>query len=168
MLCKSEKPYPEIKVEQENTEYAKILLQDYAGEKSEETAAHNYIYQSIILEGEAANTLKQIAIVEMHHLEILGKLINLLGYQPGYYTIDSNLECVIHWTANNVDYNTNISDILLGNISREMTAIKQYQKHIQEIDDINIKKILSRIMEDEEMHIICLRKLYHKYLGKSC
>lgn len=168
MLCKSEKEYPEIKVEQENSEYAKILLQDYAGEKSEETAVHNYIYQNIILEGDIANTLRQIAIVEMHHLQILGKLINLLGYQPGYYTIDSNLECIIPWTTNNVDYSTNLSDILLGNIYREMTAIKQYQKHIQKIDDINIKKILSRIIEDEEIHIACLRQLYHKYLGKSC
>lgn len=165
---KSKKAYPEIKIEKENIEYAKILLQDYAGEKSEETAVHNYIYQNIILEGEIADALKQIAIVEMNHLQILGKLINLLGYQPGFYTIDSNLEYVIPWTGNNVDYDTNLSDIILGNISREMNAIKQYEKHIQEINDSNIKAILSRIIEDEEIHIVCLRNLYHKYLGKSC
>jgi Mn-containing catalase len=168
MEYKSNKEYPKIMVEKENPEYAKIILEDYAGIGSEETAIHTYIYQNIVLDGEIADTIKHIAMVEMHHLKILGELIHLLGCQPGFYTIDSNIGYIIPWTSNNVDYNTILSDVILGNISREMNAIRQYKNHIQEIDDIYVKKVLERIVEDEEVHIECFKNLYHKYLGKSC
>jgi len=104
----------------------------------------------------------------MHHLEILGKLIYQLGNLPSFYTVDSNIECVIPWTSKNVNYATNLSTILLDNIAREMKAIKTYQKHIQEINDPYIKKILERIIEDEEVHIHCFEQIYHNHFGKIC
>ena len=161
------KPYPKIEVERENIEYAKILLEDYAGENGEDTAIHTYFYQSLVVE-EEKEILEGISKVEMHHLEILGKLIYQLGYLPSFYTVDSNIECVIPWTSKNVNYATNFSTILLDNIAREMKAIKTYQKHIQEINDPYIKKILERIIEDEEVHIHCFEQIYHNHFGKIC
>ena len=42
-------PYPEIKVERKNVEYAKMLSYAYAGIVSEDTAIHLYMYQSFIV-----------------------------------------------------------------------------------------------------------------------
>lgn len=158
----------EMKIEKENVEYAKILLQDFSGDKSEETSFHNYLYQSIILDGELSNFFNKLAVAKMKNLQTIGKLIFLLGYQPGFYTVDSNIDYIIPWNSNNVDYNMDISNIILGNISREMNSIKRYEKHINEIDDVYIKKILEKIIEENEANISNLRKIYHKYLGKIC
>lgn len=158
----------EMKIEKENVEYAKILLQDFSGDKSEETSFHNYLYQSIILDGELSNFFNKLAVAKMKNLQTIGKLIFLLGYQPGFYTVDSNIDYIIPWNSNNVDYNMDISNIILGNISGEMNSIKRYEKHINEIDDVYIKKILEKIIEENEANISNLRKIYHKYLGKIC
>lgn len=163
----SDKPYPPIEVERENVEYAKILLEDYAGSDGEDTAIHRYFYQSLVVE-EVSIMLENISKVEMHHLEILGELIWKLGYTPAFYTIDSNIGCVIPWTSKYIDYSCDLKTILLENISKEIQAIKRYEKHIMEIDDCHIKEVLKRIIEDEEIHIECLQKAYHDYCGKIC
>lgn len=163
----SDKPYPLVQVENPNIEYAKILLEDYAGEGGEDTAIHRYLYQSIVKD-ELSTALEQIAKVEMRHLEILGKLIWKLGYPPAYYTVDSNIECILPWNGNYIDYSIDLKEILLEDIDKEMKAIRRYQKHIEEIGDCYIKQILKRIIEDEEIHVVCLQSLYHKYFGKIC
>lgn len=64
--------YPKIKVERLNLDYAQILLLDYSGEVSENTAVHLYIYQHLLQVEkwhEFSEALEQIAITEMHHLE---------------------------------------------------------------------------------------------------
>lgn len=88
MYYKSNLPYPDIKVEKENIEYAKFLSYPYAGLVSEDTATHLYMYQSFILGDEIGNILEKIAIVEMKHLELLAKTINLLGLKPEYKVND--------------------------------------------------------------------------------
>ena len=50
MYYKSNLPYPDIKVEKENIEYARLLSYPYAGLVSEDTATHLYMYQSFILD----------------------------------------------------------------------------------------------------------------------
>lgn len=161
MNCKLDKPYPPVEVERENVEYAKILLEDYAGELGEDTAIHEYLFQSLVVEKEK-NFFKEIAVVEMHHLFILGELIWKLGYCPAFYTIDSSINCPIPWTSKYLNYSLNLRDILLEDIEREQKTIKRYQKHIEEIADPYIQKILARIIEDEELHIHCLKTLYRE------
>ena len=68
----SDKPYPPIEVEGTNLEYAKILLEDYAGAGGEDTAIHRYFYQSLVTD-EISKMLEGISRVEMHHLEILDR-----------------------------------------------------------------------------------------------
>lgn len=41
-------PYSILRVQRENKEYAYLLLQDYAGPVSEDTAIHLYFYQYFI------------------------------------------------------------------------------------------------------------------------
>ena len=156
MFYKSTLPYPEIKVEKENIEYAKLLMYPYASMVSEDTATHIYMFQSFILDDEIGKILENIAIVEMHHLEMLAKTINLLGLKPEYKSND------IPWNSNYVNYNTNLKDILKINIAAETLAIKNYQNLIKVIDDKYIKELLKRIIIDEEIHL----KIFNDLLNK--
>lgn len=155
-MCKSNLPYPDIKVEKENIEYAKLLMYPYASMVSEDTATHLYMYQSFILDDNIGKILENIAIVEMHHLEMLAKTINLLGLKPEYKSND------IPWTSNYVNYNTNLKDILKINIEAETLAIKNYQNLIKVINDKYIKKMLERIIVDEEIHLKIFNDLYNE------
>ena len=65
-----------------------------------------------------SNSLKDIAIVEMHHLAILGKLIKLLGVNPIYKT---NEYC----HSKNICYTVNIKEMLLERI------ILDEEKHLE-------------------------------------
>ena len=167
MNCNIDIEYPEIKVERKNKEYAYYLLEDYAGVTSELTAITLYVYGHIInkeTNKELSKTLKGIFISEMHHLEILGSLIKLLGVKPVYKTINNNT--LTPWNSNYVNYETDPVKSLLFNIESEVKAIKQYKEHIELIDDIYIKKILERIILDEIEHIKCFNKLLEKIKNK--
>ena len=155
-MYKSNLPYPDIKVEKENIEYAKLLMYPYASMISEDTATHLYMYQSFILDDNIGKILENIAIVEMNHLEMLAKTINLLGLKPEYKSND------IPWTSNYVNYNTNLKDILKINIEAETLAIKNYQNLIKVINDKYIKKMLERIIVDEEIHLKIFNDLYNE------
>ena len=48
MEFKSDLPYPKIRVERQNINYATKLLNDYAGYVSELSAIHLYSYQSFV------------------------------------------------------------------------------------------------------------------------
>ncbi|MDD2627900.1 MAG: manganese catalase family protein [Clostridia bacterium] len=93
LLFKSELPYPEIKVEGKNSYYAGLLLDDYAGDISECTAIFLYIFQHMYnskIYKEYAEILRNIAIVEMIHLELLGEAIMQLGTTPKFSSIKLN------------------------------------------------------------------------------
>lgn len=165
MKYKVEKPYPSPRVENKNLNYAKLLLENYAGSISEDTAIHLYFYQHIILEKEypeISHILEEISIVEMHHLELLGETINLLGETPFFGTYTN---CnVIYWDGNNVNYNMDIKNILKINMDAERETIKNYKRNIEFIDDIYIKQLLRRIIEDEELHLSIFESLYRKLI----
>lgn len=161
MKCFVDKPYPPIKVTKANKEYAKLLLKNYAGQISEDTAIHLYMYQSLVCSDEdLAKTLKDIAIVEMHHLEMLGELITLLGVKPVYGTIKNDY--FKPWTSTNVNYNICLKNMLEIDIKNEEIAIKNYKENINCIDDIFIINILERIIEDEVLHIKIFKYYYPK------
>ena len=97
------KPYPVPRVEQKNKEYAEILFNSFAGMVSEETAVHQYLYQHFILKEPYKTILEKIAIVEMHHLNLLAETIFLLGEDPKY-EVESAESIAIPWTSSYVPY----------------------------------------------------------------
>lgn len=146
-------PYPEVKVEGKNIEFAKMLANAYCGIISEDTAIHLYMYQSFNLNDNISQILKKIAIVEMHHLELLAKTIKLLGLDPEYKVYEPSK----YFSGEYVNYSlNNIFDI---NIKSEQMAIENYEKLIKVIDDKYIKELLKRIILDEKIHIEIFKKL---------
>jgi len=91
-------------------------------------------------EGEMACEIEANARDEMRHLDWLAETIVELGGVPslerGKMLMEG--ESVANWMSNNV---------LL-----EEGAISQYQEHIKAIDDPKIKRLLQRILSDEEAH----------------
>lgn len=156
MLEESKAPYPIPKVTQKNLEYAQILLQDYAGEVSEQTAIHLYSYQSFLPEEiwkTYARAIEKIAETEMKHFSLLGRTIALLGIDPIYATISCENNGLQYWNSNYVDYTTDPKKMLEVDIASEKAAILNYQKHIEIIHDPYIEQMLERIIEDEKIHL---------------
>lgn len=163
---KSPLPYPEIKVQAPNMQYAKLILEDYAGSVSELTAIMLYTYQEFVIINpkykEIADTLKAISIVEMTHMKMLSQLIIKLGLKPKFYA--DKKDKLQYWDAAYVNYNTAIDGILLEAIQSEKKAIMQYRQHISMIKDKSIDELLERIIVDEELHLRKLMKLYRSYI----
>lgn len=158
-------PYPEVKVEEPNLEYAKILSNIYAGEISEETSINLYIFEHMALPDEYkeyANILRSIAIVEMHHLATLGELIKQLGMKPVYMSYNESKNNYIPWNALYINYSVDIKEIIDLDIEAETNAIKYYKYILTIIKDKYITEIIKRIIMDEELHL----KIFKEYKEK--
>ena len=91
-------------------------------------------------EGEMACEIEAIARDEMRHLDWLAETIVELGGTPSLErgTMQMGGESVATWMKN---------DVML-----EEGAINQYTEHIKLVDDPKIKRLLQRILSDEEAH----------------
>jgi bacterioferritin len=91
-------------------------------------------------EGEMSCEIEAIARDEMRHLDWLAEAIVALGGEPSLKRGTMNMagKAVPDWMRNDVGL--------------EEGAIKQYKEHIQMIDDPKIKRLLKRILADEQAH----------------
>jgi bacterioferritin len=91
-------------------------------------------------EGEVACEIEALAREEMRHLDWLAETVVELGGTPSLTRGNMRMggKAVSEWMAN---------DVLL-----EDDAIKLYKEHIKAIDDPKIKRLLKRILSDEESH----------------
>ena len=99
-----------------------------------------------------------IAIAEMIHLQKLGELIILLGGNPDFVARYGNGRQRM-WTPQYVAIADNPREMMLDGIDAEKQAIEQYRMHIKRIDDEYVTAVLSRIIQDEEYHIMILQAL---------
>ncbi|MBS3976115.1 MAG: manganese catalase family protein [Syntrophomonadaceae bacterium] len=167
-LPEVDEPYPEIRVERPNPYYAHLLMDNYAGVISEFTAINQYLYHYFDMKtkpgwDEVAELEEAISIVEMRHMEILAKLIFLLGGHPVYQ--DS---CGAYWCGHNVAYLTSDPCAQLqADIQAEYQAIVLYQKRIYEINDRFVKANLARIIKDEELHLQLFTEAHTRHCAKG-
>jgi bacterioferritin len=148
-------PYPDPEVKGPNTEYAALLLDDYAGRTSEMSAVCQYIYHHLVVPdqfGWIGDLLEDVAIVEMRHLELLGGTIRLLGVDPLYHGEDG-----VYWDARAVSYRQGLRSQLEADVEAEQAAIAQYERHYSLIADPYIRQLLTRIVADEQLHLFLFR-----------
>lgn len=153
--------YPDISGVAKNPAYARIIQENFCSPVSEFTAAGQYVFDHMVSEAqnkEVSEAFRNISIVEMRHLEMLGELITELGAIP-YFKGDWKNK---FWQGNFVKYNTNLRTMILCAISDEKKAISQYEKSIRLIRDCKIISLLERIIADEEMHIEIFKDLLKK------
>jgi bacterioferritin len=91
-------------------------------------------------EGEVACEIEAIARDEMRHLDWLAETIVALGGEPSLTrgTMNTAGKTVPDWMGDDVRL--------------EQSAIDQYREHIGKIDDPAIKRLLERILADENAH----------------
>jgi len=115
-----------------------LLNQDLEGEHA---AIIQYLTHAYAMgEGEMACEIEATAREEMRHLDWLAETIVELGGVPSLTRGEMRTggKLVPEWMAN---------DVL-----QEDDAIKLYKEHIKAIDDLKIKRLLKRILSDEEAH----------------
>ncbi|MBQ8404704.1 MAG: demethoxyubiquinone hydroxylase family protein [Clostridia bacterium] len=163
-ICEYDAPYPEIRVERKNPNYARMLSLAYAGPDSELTTILSYLYGNKVCTGKMpaslSDMLKYIAKVEMRHLDMLGELIMLLGGDPRFA---SGPRCHVGINTAMLNYQTDTAMVLRNAIAGEEGAVRLYNELIRAIDDRYIREILKRIIKDEEHHI----KLFREMAGTS-
>ena len=154
MNCRIQKPYPKIKVEKKSRDHARILSHLYASNEGELTAILQYTYETFVVSNEEiSKIIKEISIVEMHHLEILGKTIELLGVTPVFESANH------YWNTDYIYYDKDLKTILDINIEEEKHAIQNYQMVLNVMEDIYIKEMIKRILEDEYLHLEIFMRL---------
>lgn len=151
-LCTLPIPYPQINVAEKNPAYARMLSVPYAGQGGELASLLSYTYGHIVTEesdGRLSDVLECVAMTEMRHVEILGKLIFALGGDPRYCSADART-C---FSAQTVPYNTSPERIIRAAIMGEQASAEGYRNLAGRINDRNIKDILERLAVDEEHHV---------------
>jgi bacterioferritin len=115
-----------------------MLNEDLEGEHA---AIIQYLLHAYAMgEGEMACEIEAIAREEMRHLDWLAETIVELGGTPSMRRgeMRSGGKLVHEWMSN---------DVL-----QEEDAVNLYRKHIEAIDNPKIKRLLNRILSDEESH----------------
>lgn len=154
-------PYPPLQVREKNQCYANLLSMDYCGSVSEMSAIAQYINNENRLSCEKcplAKTILGIAMAEMIHLQKLGEMIFLLGGNVDFVARQGNGRQRM-WTPEGLVLPEYPKKMLLADIESEKGAINQYEMHIKMINDDGVNAVLSRIIKDEEYHIMMLQML---------
>ncbi len=150
-------PYPQVVEVIPNRSDVRTLKSLTTGRNGELIAILTYLYQQYILEGDypfIAQTLKQIAEVEMEHYELLSKAIVLFGGDPNLSDGIGNV-----WTGRNVSTIKNVTRILKEDIQKEQLAIDLYARAAKETNNASLAELYLRIAKDETLHIQILNKL---------
>lgn len=151
-------PYPPLEVEGPNPQYARMLGMDMAGNRSEMTSITQYLYHSWMLPefDNAEETLRRVAMVEMHHLDMLGTLIEKLGGNPKYMAVQNR---PVVWNGGMVTYNRTPAMAIRDDMVSEQMAIDNYRKQLLIIRDAHVAAVIRRIIMDEEIHLLLFKKL---------
>lgn len=159
--CRCSLPYPSLESPAASPAWIPMLKNLYAGRRSELGAITQYCYQSIILSRtcrEIAETLRGMAMVEMHHMEMLGKLVLLCGGTPDF---SGGRPCQ-WWNGSFSNRRKDLCGILLINLRDEVAAVDAYLKAASAISDPQISRLLRRIAMDESHHAQLLREMITK------
>jgi len=109
--------------------------------ESEHGAIIQYLSHAYAMgEGELACEIEAIAREEMRHLDWLAETIVELGGKPSMKRGKMRME------------GKSTSDWMKNDVLLEEDAITMYKEHIKLIDDRTVKRLLKRILSDEESH----------------
>lgn len=163
-----ELPYPSIENIEPDLEAAKIIMPGYASLYSESTAYFQYIYHYFFfdeLEMEKyAMTEENIAITEMIHLELFGKMLLKLGVDPMYSATPPQRN---YYNTSTVSYSKMPQKMLMDDIALEMRTISDYQYMVKKLKNEQVSAVIQRIILDEMLHLEEFKKLLDELINKK-
>ena len=122
----------------EKQEIIELLNQDLEGEHG---AIIQYLTNAYAMgEGEMSCEIEAIAREEMRHLDWLAEAIVELGGTPSLKRGKMRMD------------GDSVADWMKNGVLLEEDAMAPYREHIKLIDDPKIKRLLQRILSDEESH----------------
>lgn len=161
MGLKADMPYPSLEGIGEDCAALRVISPAYAGRRSELTAILQYVYQSVLFgewgNKEASKTLIDVAVTEMHHLEILGSLIAKLGAPPVFTGCPPYP--VGYFSASCVNYTKVPKQMICADICAEENAISEYERMLCALRNPRVFEVIQRIIEDERLHLQAFGKL---------
>lgn len=165
--CNLNLPYPPVQPGRD-PKAASLLLEDYSGAGSELSAVTQYFYASAQMQGRCQaiyETMKQVAIAEMLHMDLLAQAIIAKGGDPRYVMLGGRKpeKC---WNSGVIAYGKDPACILLESIDAEQGAVDQYRRHIRCIEDPSVQALLERIVLDEQRHLQLFQQLYRALLDQ--
>lgn len=160
-------PYPSAEGLTNDALSLRVISSAYASPTGELNAILQYIYHSFFFEKcgyrEIAQTLKSIAIAEMRHLDLLGQTILALGASPVYCRYPySGFD---FYSAKYVAYSRTLRFMLEDDLIGEKHAVADYDRMISLLKNCQVKEIVSRIREDETLHVETLEKILEDFKG---
>lgn len=138
-----------------------IISPAFASPSGELNSILQYFYHYFNFEkqgyDEYASVLESIAIAEMLHLKLLGQTITALGAQPIY--CQNPPTAYNFYSTKYVTYSREFVNMIEDDILGERHAISQYSRMILRLKNEQVKKIVSRILEDEKLHLEKLKQI---------
>lgn len=169
-MYQSQLPYPPVQPSAENPYYAAAMLDNIGGQISEMSAASLYFYNQLSSDSwqEISEAFHEMAAVELHHLEIFGRLAMGLGAAPRLWSTCGclNNRCR-YWTPAYLSYKNSLEDLLAISMAAEERSRQKYLMQAAWIEDENVRDNLHRIAEDELLHLQILKGLYQKYVPQA-
>ena len=160
-------PFPEVFDIYEDAFSLRIISPAYASPTGELNAVLQYVYHSLYFEKfgykEISETLMSIAIAEMIHLKKLGGAILSLGAPPVYCRCPySGFD---YYSAKYVAYSRSLRFMLEDDAIGERQAIRDYGLMLKKLKNAQVAEIVSRIREDEVLHLNALQAILKDFKG---
>lgn len=147
----------------------RIISPAYAGGNSEMTAILQYLYHAVHFDSlgnkKFARILRDIAISEMHHLDLLAEMICAMGASPVYSACPPCL-CDFY-SARHVSYSCTPQRMLMDDINGERAAIEGYERMLCKLCNEQAGAIISRIILDEKLHLDTLKCMLDELVCKK-
>lgn len=156
-----QRSYPSLDEIGEDCVTLRLLSPAYAGREGELTAVLQYVYQSVIFSEQGreqlSRSLIEIAVSEMHHLELLASMIAKLGAPPVFTACPPYP--VGYYSASCVNYVRAPRQMLCADICAEENAISCYERILCRIKNAPVAAVLTNILEDEKQHLATFNEL---------
>jgi bacterioferritin len=155
--CRAPGDYPSAEIAGVDKEYADVLLDAFAdGGAAELTAIAQYFQHALTIPEHAVSNLELCtALTEMHHLDLIGEMIESLGGTPKYWRTNRH-----YWSGGNVGYGDSTPAKLLLDIQAEREAVAAYERLLEQIDNAQVRAVIERILADELVHLQLFQDAY--------
>lgn len=160
----ADKPYPSLDGISPDCRALHIISPAYASSTGELNAILQYNYHAVTFEckgfEEYAELIDSVAVAEMMHLKLLGKLIFALGAQPVYSVCPP--AGFNFYSAKFVSYSRTLKNMLEDDVIAERHAVMSYAHMLDRLRNVRVKEVIARILEDEKLHFEAFTRLLAK------
>lgn len=156
-----DKPYPTTDGLTPDAFSLRIVTAAYASSTGELNSILQYIYHSFNFTHNKmekhAKTIEGVATAEMLHFRLLGDTVFALGAQP-VLTEQPPFKYNFYSTKF-VSYSRTLRNMIEDDIMAERYAICTYERMLCRLKNERVKEIISRILEDERLHIAAFKEI---------